>query len=459
MESSAPIGLEYFDTLRAENESAWLSSAFIPPGSFDSMRGMRSIIVFGDDGSGKTALRLALIAAARENTGAAAPLIVEWQPGVQGEADGNVFVTQFVEEILDLASQGLARSFAQKPERFRQASRWAQEAMVWLIHRYLRTDPTLFRLSLEDHATTTGLECLDEIFSRSPKALISASAPFPRQMTEVIQTLKAAGFSGLWVMIDGLESWLTIESTALGRTLTALFSTLAVFDIPGFAVKVMAPISLKNLVSTSTGLTRRRFDIFYLDWSKEALRKLCERRLALTCGKEIFALESLSEDPSLILWLEKYGGAVPRGWLEFLRVFLDAYLVQPLQKPLTPTATAEIHRQFPPRLRIDVNNDRVFLDYQLIAGLSVSSQAILHYLYQHPMRSCSKEELYYRGLRGLVHEPYGPGDPDWEAPKTIEAIMDTALWRLRQSLEPNTKKPIYIVSDRGKGVIRLDNAW
>lgn len=458
-DSLIPSGLKLFDTLRAEDEIAWLSRAFIAPAGFERMRGMRSIIVFGDEGSGKTAIRLRLATGAGSQTGFAAPLIVEWQPGIMGELEGEVFVAQFMDEILDLTAQELARHLAKHPERFRGATRWAQEAIVWLIHRYLKSDYELFLMRLEEDSGTASLDCLNEIFARTPRELLSLTSPYPRQMTEVVQTLKAAGFGGLWVMIDGLEGWLSIKSETLGRMLTALFSTLALFDIPSFAVKVMAPLALKNLVSASTGLARRRFDEFTLEWSAETLRALCERRLAFACSRERFGLESLSRDPSLLSWLEMYGGTAPRGWLEFLRVFLDAYLSQPLQKPLPPETVADLHKRFPPRLRMDENGEHVFLGYQPVKDISGSSLVLLRYLYRHPERSSRKDELYYRGLRGLDHQPRAYGDAGWEDPKTSEGVIDTAVWRLRQVLEPNPKEPIYVVSERGKGTIRLENAW
>lgn len=459
--TSSPVSspLDLFDTLRAEDESAWLGQAFLPPQGFETMRGMRSIIVFGEEGSGKTALRLRLIEAAQETPGAAAPLIVEWQAGVQDEAEGEAFVRRFVDEILDLAAQSLAAHLACWPERFTQAARFAQEGMVWLIHQYLRTDKELLLLRLESEAKPEGLNCLSDILGRVPKILVPPTAPIPRQVTEVVRMLNAAGFSGLWVMMDGLDAWLTLEAAALGRLLTALFSSLALFDIPGFAVKVMAPLRMKNLISTATGLTRRRFEIFELSWSTEALRGLCERRLALACGKATFRLEDLSAGPDLLPWLAKYGGPSPRGWLEFLRPFLDAYLAQPERSPLTPEATADLRRRFPPRLRMDTNLGHVFLGHFRVSGLSESSLNLLRYLYTHPDRACDKEELYYRGLRGLGHTPRAPDDPAWELPDTVEGVMDTALWRLRQALEPNPKQPVYVVSERGKGVVRLENTW
>lgn len=451
--------LDLFDTLRAEDETAWLGRAFLPPPGFDTMRGMRSVIVFGEEGGGKTALRLRLIEAARETPGAAAPLVVEWQAGVQSEAEGEAFVARFVDEILDLTAQSLARYLFHRPQRFQQASPWVQEGIVWLLHRYLQTNKELFLLQLGGEKGADGTICLTEIFSRTPKALVAPTAPYPRQVTEILRTLEAAGFSSLWMIIDGLETWLTLEGAVLGRMLTALFSSLTLLDVPGFTVKVMAPLRLKNLISTSTGLARRRFDTFDLEWPVDALRLLCERRLALACGEELFRLESLSEDAGLIPWVEEYGGCTPRGWLEFLRPFLDAYLAQPKRKPLSPETTAELRCRFPPRLRMDSSLQKVFLGYKPISGLSESSLSILRYLYTHPDRACSKEELYYRGLRGLGHQPRISTDTGWEEPKTVEGVMDTALWRLRQSLEPDPKRPVYIISDRGKGIIRLENAW
>lgn len=454
---SSPLDL--FDTLRAEDEAAWLKHVFVPPAGFETMRGMRSVIVFGEEGSGKTALRLRLIETARETPGAATPLIVEWQAGVQEDAEGEAFVKRFVEEILDLAAQSLAAYLVWQPERFTQTSRFAQEGMVWLIHQYLRTDKELLRLRLENEGGSEGLACLDEILNRAPKTLVSSNAPYPRQITGVVRTLATAGWSGLWVMMDGLDAWLTLEAAVLGRLLTVLFSSLALFDIPGFAVKVMAPLRMKNLISTATGLTRRRFEIFELTWPAEALRALCERRLANALGKETFRLEELSADPGLLPWLEKYGGSSPRGWLEFLRPFLDAYLTQTERRPLTPEATADLQRRYPPRLRMDAALKNVFLGHFQVKDISESSLAILRYLYTHPERACDKEELYYCGLRGKERQPRCSDDPGWELPDTVEGIMDTALWRLRQALEPNPKQPVYLVSARGKGVVRLENAW
>lgn len=459
MTSSLSFALDLFDTLRAEDETAWLGQVFLPPQGFDTMRGMRSVIVFGEEGSGKTALRLRLIEAARETPGVAAPLVVEWQAGVQEEAEGEAFVKHFMDEILDLTAQTLAGHVVRQPERFTQASRFAQEGLVWLIHHYLRTDKELLQMRLESEGVAEGVACLNEILSRTPRTLVPAKVPYPRQMTEVVRTLDAVGFGGLWVMIDGLDAWLMLEAATLGKMLTALFSSLTLFDIPGFAVKVMAPLRMKNLVSTATGLTRRRFEIFELSWPSENLLALCERRLALAFGRETFSLVDLSMDSGLLPWLEKYGGSSPRGWLEFLRLFLDAYLAQPQPRPLTPEATANLRRRFPPRLRMDAALKNIFLGYFLVQGLSESSLNILRYLYIHPERACDKVELYYSGLRGLERPPRAFTDPGWEDPKTIEGVMDTALWRLRQGVEPDPKQPVYIVSHRGKGIVRLENTW
>jgi len=48
-------GLGVFGTSRAEDEP-WLSACFIPPPEFERVTAQRSVIIFGDPGSGKTAL-------------------------------------------------------------------------------------------------------------------------------------------------------------------------------------------------------------------------------------------------------------------------------------------------------------------------------------------------------------------------------------------------------------------
>ena len=62
----------------------------------------------------------------------------------------------------------------------------------------------------------------------------------------------------------------------------------------------------------------------------------------------------------------------------------------------------------------------------------------------------SKKELYFRVFRGLDRVP-GPGDSEYEAPHYV-GLIDTNLWRLRQVIEPDPRKPVLLITRRGRGV-------
>jgi DNA-binding response OmpR family regulator len=59
--------------------------------------------------------------------------------------------------------------------------------------------------------------------------------------------------------------------------------------------------------------------------------------------------------------------------------------------------------------------------------------------------------------KGLDYEPRVSEDKNWENRKVWERIVDTTINRLRAVVEPDPQKPIYLLSERGKGFIKLEN--
>jgi len=62
------IAAEALDTLAAEREPHLQPLVFVEPTRYAAYTGMRSLVIVGDSGSGKTALRLALTARLRRKT-------------------------------------------------------------------------------------------------------------------------------------------------------------------------------------------------------------------------------------------------------------------------------------------------------------------------------------------------------------------------------------------------------
>jgi hypothetical protein len=84
--------------------------------------------------------------------------------------------------------------------------------------------------------------------------------------------------------------------------------------------------------------------------------------------------------------------------------------------------------------------------------LSGQPSKMLELLYEQ--RSCTPSELWYLALQGLDHVPQREGQPHWEKTDQWRGTFDTTLLRLRQAVEPNPRKPMYIVTAGGKIVLK-----
>src|SRR5688572_30201563 len=99
-----PLKFQAFDRLQAEYERSWLDQVFIEPPDFAAMVGMRSILVFGAGGAGKTALYVALTRYAAPAGGAPARLVVDWRPSIAAELSGSQALRACLEQMFDACS-------------------------------------------------------------------------------------------------------------------------------------------------------------------------------------------------------------------------------------------------------------------------------------------------------------------------------------------------------------------
>ena len=463
--NTPPIsGSELFNGLRAEYEEDWLSQVFVEPPDFRSMAGMHSIVVFGDEGSGKTALMMGLERAARQE-GNTPPLLVKWYPTTleTSEIQGD-FVRTFMHQVMDACGVGLLRHIGQNPAAAQAAPKWVQDTVIWLLNRYLLGDKDYVLGRLEDEILTEGKELLQNWMGRQPVQVLPPNAPPPRILSEVSTAIRKLGISGVWIMVDGLDPWVDVNAPMLEKNLHWLLSALALFEDPGFCFKLMAPNRIKNFLQSSTGILRRRFDFFNLEWTTEKLVEISERRLTVAVDQARFRLSDLCTqaqhgDKTLREWLEIYGGPSPRGWLDVLRAPLASYLALNPRRSLSLDEWQQIRRQNPPRLHINPDNGQVVIGYGRVENIQPAAYKLLVYLYAQPSRQCTREELYYRVHVGLNHVPRSHDDMEWQPRKCWERVIDTALYRLRQTIEPRPEEPVYILSDRGKSIVRLENAW
>lgn len=444
-----------FGSFRAETESAWLTQAYLPPRLFGQMVEPRSILVMGEGGSGKSALELYL----KEYAAQRSPklLAVSWRPAIpDGVSPSGQAAELFISQAMDALAFAFLKLLACKPATHTTAPAWAKDFMHWFVQTFLHGDRQYHVSRLTDKANTEGLEIITRLLTEPPRQVFPRDSLPSSILSHLTSALKAHNLEGVWVFLENLDTLFRISPETLERFLVNFLSTLDLFEEDIFFFKIVASNKLESL-QKARGVLTRRFSIYQLKWNEDELIRLTEKRIALAIKNDL-PLSRLCKDSEWLNWLKKYAGLSPRGWLELTRPILTAYLEK--GKPLTQTEWLDAYRESPPPLRLDLGAGRVFLGAGEVAVAGIGYK-LLRYLYENRQRPCTKSELYYRAHKGLDHEPRSKEDAGWEDIAVWEGPLDTALYRLRQAVEWDPRDgaaPLYIISERGKGQIRLENA-
>jgi DNA-binding response OmpR family regulator len=210
------------------------------------------------------------------------------------------------------------------------------------------------------------------------------------------------------------------------------------------------PLELGPRLNNVNAIVRRRVRLFYLSPDDEELLRIVQARLAAALGRADFRLAELGPAETLYAWLRGCGGSSPRGWLETARPFLASYLEIARQtgvfRPLTGQECNEITWRHPPPLRVDPVSDEVTVGWRRIEGLGAGQLAMLRYLSAHAGRICPRKQLYQVYLKAT-------GGTDSRAlPKDYANLLDNALDRLREKVEPIPNVPVLLETKRGSGV-------
>lgn len=455
--SESPHFSELFESLRAEFESIWLSQAFLPPREFGLMAGQPSILVIGEEGSGKTALEMQLWAYAAQKR-RPYPLVASWRPEIKREElSSDEVVSTFVAQTMNSLAFAFLQEIAKQPAIFQEATSWVQDFVTWFTTFYLQGDREFHLSRLSENCAPEGIETVKKVLFTVSRPILPDTATASEILSHLSESTKRLGFDGVWVFIEDLDVLFRSSPDKVTQNLKALLSTLDIFETPAFSIKIITPSELGLRLQATRGAKARRFGVHYLRWQMDELLEIVERRIALVLKRESVSITEVCADKSWLQWLKQYAGETPRGWLDLTRPVVAAYLKK--GSKLSATEWQEVYRQSPPLLNIDLETRRVFVGYGEVPVSEVGYR-LLCYLYENRFRACSKSELYFCAHKALAREPRAMGDEGWEDQSIWEGVLDTALWRLRQAIEWNKadgNKPIYIVSTKGRGQIRLLN--
>lgn len=447
-----------FERLRAEDEP-WLSEVYLPPGSYDQFLAHSSMIIVGARGSGKTALRLAISRHASQEHPDRKILIVDWTPEPPDEALEEPQLAAFAKkQAMAACADALMRMFGNQPQLLSNAPEWALDGLVWFLSAFLPADPQFLLLLYGETFSDEGRAALSALLHRPERSISRSHTSYSVVMNILLQVLSALNISAVWILVDGLEKWSLGLEQRLSRLLSALLDTLNFFEKPGFVFKAFVPAHLAEVHYNTGGVEKWRLQPLRLEWTVEELSTIVERRFIAAHGLKPIAIANISADPNFFNWLERHAGNSPREWLRLAYPFLRAYQQKSeANDPLTESEWRTIAWQNPPQLHIDPTTRKLFLGEGEVI-LPTASFEILDYLYRNLGRYCSREEIYYRVMRGLDYVPDHVKDTNYENSDSWSGRFDTAIWRLREKIEPRTESPVYIVTYRRRG-LRLENAW
>ena len=439
-----------FKTLKAENEP-WLGDVFISQPVFERLKEEHSNILYGEIGSGKTATLLELKRQQKENTFTAV-----WRPEpiLEAPATGTALAQQAVKQALQICVENLVME-GNLPQRLGEPSRNVASALQWFLQNYLPFEAGFYIQDQANRLSQDDLQWYLKLLAESFPPIVKEQTSLKDQLRLLLAVLHAAKYERLWLLIDGLERWTPRQAgEQIEAALEAVLSTLVFFDLPDVAFKFFAPAPFRSVLHKTSGVERHRSSEANLSWSAEALQEILEKRLECALSSKKASLNSLCDGDQFLSWLKEYAGTSPRAWLGFAAPLMAEY--QKEGKRLTPAQTRKFILEHPAPLRLRPERSEVWLGEKRIANSSALEFRVLQYLAAHSEKLASLEELYYYAYKELGTPP-DKGDIAWTHPKTWRGAMDNVLMRIRQKIEPDPKKPLYLVTRHGKGVELLHN--
>ena len=438
-----------FDFLSAEYETEWLADVFVQPTLSKPITNDRSVIVSGERGVGKSALAhwLTRQAMGRDRH----TLIARWTPQYREiEVGGYGAMQEQLKQILQACSLSLINYIHEIPDRFTDAPQWVQDAFHWFIYQFTTTRAHILLGRLKASGVKVGYGTIEHLLTSEPPNISNGDMAESEILELFVFSLRQIDIQGVWITVDGLEPWLDIDAKMLAKSLDILLATLGLFEIQGFSFKIFAPQAIVPLILRSNSVQTRRLDPVRLAWSFNELIEIVDNRLRIITDDPEMTISTLVVHERLTAHIERYGGGLPRGWLEAVRPYVDYYLQKNSKASLSQDEFSAIFENHPPRLRISSRTQDVYLGYHRIEPLSPQLATILSYLYEQHNNFCSREELYYCALSGYEQIP----KEDEEGYKQLEiwkSGIENIVYQLRKHVEPIPGKQIYLETRRNRG--------
>ncbi len=296
MTSTQPHGLAAFDRLRAEDEP-WLMDCYVPPTEFSLLVGPCSTLVFGEMGSGKSGLRMALTRTWEKADTGIEWLLAQWpiyflSGGAQNQS-GSKLVDHLQTQVLDVVARALLQRLGRQTGLWTNAPEWTQCTLGWFISRHFQGDLSTHVDALITDPLTCAPSALRELANGKWPEVLARNVSPKLVISELAYVLAQLGFHGVRVIVEDVEPWLEKYPSDLTDGLFAFLSTLSLFEQSTFTYIMFLPAEMAPIFLKAASLRRYRVKIFKLGWKEPELRTMIERRMALAFDKPGFVLSDL----------------------------------------------------------------------------------------------------------------------------------------------------------------------
>ena len=426
-------------TKSAEAEPWLVPDAFVSPPEFEFFKGLHSNIIYAKPGTGKTAVSCTLSEYARSQLKC---LPVKWTPDLNlspQPSNTELVMAQFsgilsacAHEILGALPQG-SKKRAKEDRNF--------DFMAEFLHHFAPRDDQ---------------ELLTRLISVSKSLLLSRDTKLEVITTELIKNMKYVGFpSGIWIMVDGLDWNSDIQKETVVNILQSILSTPPLFEISGFYFKMLLPMELERALTEIPARVKGRVMTSRISWETKHLRMMIEKRLHLALGDDRVQVNQIYPANELFAWLEACGGLSPRGWLEYFRPIFatvwENYTSEELRR-LRKDEWITARKRSSLQLKFYPDSNEVVIGMNSPRTLSQEELAIFSYLYKNESRYCSKRDIYNKAYLPFntkgQNKEIGPQD---DLPKEYDDLINTAIHRLRKSIEPVPKDPVFLTMKKNLG--------
>ena len=325
---------------------------------------------------------------------------------------------------------------------------WSEFQTRW---REGRLQPMLEQTALWANASVRLLAILvDSTAEKLYPGQMSAADLFGR----LAKLVRSASMEAVYVLIDRTDEphLLAARPDLVADMLAPLIGELPLMECPGVSFKFFLPDEVARRLAERPGVRLDRVLFRELKWETQPLQELLSARLSAFSQGRIAALGEISNSDlasEIDHEIVKQAVGVPRNLLRLAEGIVlmhceisgEALLLtrRDWQGALQrfhgmsgrPVLTATAY----PPLRLDQQSHTVHIGVQSIS-LPESQFSLLWYLAKQAGRTVSNSTLW---------QVAGSGD-----------ALRTSVKRIRQAIEPDSKHPVYLITERGRG-LRLEN--